>query len=60
MPLPRSVVIQTQVGEPETGLWCDTCLLPSMVAVPVITTCGSRILSVAVYRRCADCGAGDA
>lgn len=52
--------IEVTVGEPETGLWCDTCLLPSMIAVPVMATCGNSIILVAVHRRCADCGAGDA
>jgi hypothetical protein len=49
-------VIKVTVGEPETGLWCDDCLLPSVVAIPVVAMCGSRILSLTVFRECADCG----
>jgi hypothetical protein len=30
-----SVIVDLACGTPETGLWCDACLLPSGVAVPV-------------------------
>lgn len=50
------MVIEVTVGDPETGLWCGTCLLPSVVAIPVMAVCGSRIVSLTVFRECPDCG----
>lgn len=51
------VVVTFSAGEPETGLWCDSCLLPSAVAVPVMATYGSgKILLLQVFRQCTDYG----
>lgn len=47
--------IEVEVGEPETGLWCGTCLLPSAVAIPVTATLRGSILSVSAAMFCADC-----
>jgi hypothetical protein len=31
-------VVLVSAGEPETGLWCSRCLLPSRIRVPVYLT----------------------
>lgn len=44
------------MGEPETGFWCDQCLLPSGVGVTVGVSTDTRVLSVRRVVVCADCG----
>jgi|HubBroStandDraft_4_1064222.scaffolds.fasta_scaffold3630262_2 hypothetical protein len=51
-----TVTLEVTVGEPVTGLWCGSCLLPSLIAVPVTETLGNRQPSLAAYKACADCG----
>jgi hypothetical protein len=51
-----AVFVEISRGTPDTGLWCDTCLLPSGIGVPVyaLGDDGPRLL---VYTRmCLDCG----
>lgn len=47
--------IEVTVGEPETGLWCGICLLPSAVAVPVTGTLRESILFVSASMFCTGC-----
>lgn len=55
----RSVpyVVFISAGEPETGLWCDACLLPSRVRVPVITLTetGSDDTAIPPVDACTEC-----
>jgi hypothetical protein len=45
-------------GEPETGLWCVECLLPSRVRIPVvmITEAGASDTAVPAVDVCTSCG----
>jgi len=55
-----SVLSDSEPEEPqgalETGLWCQSCLLPSGVRWPIVTRLGHR-LSKADIIACYDCGA---
>ena len=48
-------VITFEYGEPETGIWCETCLLPSAVAFPVILTFGGGTPQLKAVQHCLDC-----
>ena len=45
------------VGEPETGLWCGRCLLPSGYRRRVAFVSGLHILLALQITACHDCGA---
>jgi hypothetical protein len=47
----RSVIVTFTAGEPETGLWCGTCLLPSVIRIPFLI--GGKVISTA--EACAGC-----
>lgn len=36
--------------------WCDTCLLPSVVVVPLHVIGSSGVHRVGTYRKCQECG----
>lgn len=44
-------------GEPETGLWCETCKLPSVVRVPfvMLTESGASYGAVPPAELCTEC-----
>ena len=41
-----------RVTEPTTGLWCERCLLPSVVEFQMAMMHGDRILHIGPYSRC--------
>jgi hypothetical protein len=43
-----------RIGPPETGHWCERCLLPSAFKFPV--TVGDHGPLVGTYLACPDCG----
>jgi hypothetical protein len=49
------VPIEVTVSEPEPGLWCGTCLLPSVTAVILTTTIGSATPALRVLKMCDGC-----
>jgi hypothetical protein len=51
-------VVLVATGEPETGLWCDSCLLPSVVRVPLvmITENGASDTALSPVELCTECG----
>lgn len=53
-----SVTVLLSAGEPETGLWCDACLLPSRIRVPItmITTAGASDTAIPPVGICTECG----
>lgn len=51
------VVKLCQVGDVETGAWCDTCLLPSAVLLRWVMMVGDRVLGEHLTKICHDCGA---
>lgn len=48
-------VIQLGAGTPQTGLWCDTCNLPSRIVVPVMWLADSGVGKIGESSRCAVC-----
>lgn len=56
--MPRSCTVFISGGEPETGLWCDDCLLPSRVRVPIvmITESGASDTAIPPVDLCTECG----
>jgi hypothetical protein len=53
----REVVYHVEPGEPILGLWCETCLLPSVVSVPVLLLTDSGVSDLGFAEQCARCGA---
>jgi hypothetical protein len=51
-------VVLIAPGEPETGLWCNACLLPSAVRVPLImiTESGASDTALSPVELCTECG----
>lgn len=51
-------VVLIAPGEPETGLWCGSCLLPSVVRVPLImiTENGADTSALSPAELCTECG----
>lgn len=43
------------VTEPETGIWCSTCALPSIVRMTMAVLSGDHIVHIAPYERCTSC-----
>lgn len=53
----RTLTLHVATGEPRLGLWCDRCLLPSVIEVDAHFMCaehGSH--KVGTYRQCTSCG----
>lgn len=46
-------VIRVHPGPPRTGLWCDRCMLPSVVEFDILTDTDQKI---GVASSCTDCG----
>lgn len=42
-------------AEPETGLWCDTCLLPSAVALSGVVTLNAKPAMLRTFVVCPEC-----
>ena len=51
-------VVFVAASEPETGLWCDSCLLSSVVRVPLvmITESGASDTVLSPVELCTECG----
>ena len=49
-------VVLVSAGEPETGLWCDTCLLASRVRVPIFLTSEAGSSDGPPFDQCLRCG----
>lgn len=52
MPPPAGTIT---AGEPETGLWCPACLLPSRVRTPLYLAGDHGSFLAAVSDSCAGC-----
>lgn len=50
-------VTMVQFGQPETGVWCDTCLLPSQVRFRFSVIAGMSVLSELTCTKCHECDA---
>lgn len=44
------------IGEGESGLWCDVCLLPSMIAQRYALVRGFKVVDEVEVVWCEDCG----
>jgi len=51
----RSVAIRAMPGDPITGLWCETCFLPSVISVPVYLLGGSGVTLHGYAEQCQAC-----
>ncbi len=51
----RSVIVRVEAHLVETGLWCDTCLLPSVVRF-VVTLRHNPMRRLGEAMACTDCG----
>jgi hypothetical protein len=48
--MPHVITITT--GDPETGLWCTTCLLPSLVRIPLYRITESGVTDYGTVDHC--------
>ena len=49
---PTIVTVAPLLGTPETGLWCDTCNLPSLVRYPVTAVLPTGVLAMPDLHLC--------
>lgn len=42
-------------GEPETGIWCDDCMLPSMIRIRLVGQSGMSVLDFGKHDYCDEC-----
>ena len=49
----NTVYIQFDYGTPELG-WCDQCLLPSLVTVPVVILLPNGVMPMGSMTKCAE------
>lgn len=55
-PEPSEIILTLeQITEPETGIWCDRCNLPSVVRCLMALRDGDKLLHVGTHERCMDC-----
>ncbi|WP_280466805.1 hypothetical protein [Nocardia cyriacigeorgica] len=51
----REALVTPTAGEPETGLWCEQCALPSVLRFPVAGIVPTGVLDLGVVTICPDC-----
>ena len=54
---PPPVIVTVSLGEPETGVWCPHCLLPSAVRWPIVADMPRLFPAGLSVTICQDCGA---
>lgn len=56
-PTTHDIVLEVVAGKPQTGGWCDTCLLPSLVTVPIYAhnPRTGNLIPLGSYTYCDDC-----
>jgi hypothetical protein len=57
--MPRAAYVLVAVedfGEPETGLWCEHCQLPSGIEAPYMLMLDGKPDHLFRFRACLDCG----
>lgn len=50
-----TVAMPLTIGTPVTGLWCDTCLLPSRYDVPLYLLDDDGPINVGAFECCDGC-----
>lgn len=45
----------TPMGDPTTGVWCDTCALPSAMTLPVGLSMDGAPFSLVTFGWCSEC-----
>lgn len=50
-----AVVLNLWLGEPEVGLWCPKCNLPSGYRVPIYTVSEQGVSATGHVQKCHDC-----
>lgn len=59
----RPTTIQINVivfGEPESGLWCDDCALPSAIRVRLVGQHGMSVMEMGTFVSCIECESAQA
>ena len=51
--------IYIDVGEPETGIWCATCLLPARFRFPLLHLAERGVTHLSTVERCLKCSRSD-
>lgn len=54
-----TVTVHVTAGDPEPGYWCDRCLLPSAVELPIHGLHEHGVMELGRLRACPDCGTID-
>lgn len=49
------LVLTLDMPNAEVGLWCDKCLLPSAMKVPLVGMMDSEVARFGVIELCVDC-----
>lgn len=55
MAAPVAFTVRLQLGEPATGVWCDTCLLPSAATWPVYGLSPGGVFTLGELTACPTC-----
>lgn len=50
-----TIVLTTDVESAEVGIWCEKCLLPSAMKVPMVGMLPGGISQIATLEFCVDC-----
>lgn len=50
-----AIAVTLTPGTPTTGLWCDTCQLPSLVRIRVHTMTAEGVGIIGSITRCTNC-----
>lgn len=50
------LTVRVMAGDPERGIWCAPCALPSAVSVPVYLLTASGVTLHGHARKSSDCG----
>lgn len=52
----RAVTVNLTVGEPETGLWCERCALPSRAELPIYAVTNRGVSKLSPVSVCTEHG----
>ena len=53
---PFNAIFLLTPGTPETGVWCESCALPSVIRVALYQLSDSGVSHVATAAVCTECG----
>lgn len=53
----RTFTVHIETTEPEVGIWCEPCALPSKVRVRAVMITGRGVSPLVTAEQCENCGA---